>query len=172
LKKWPGGRRGDDVLLLTKSRNEVNLKRNLARSFKMSKYIFSSILALLLAYNIGLGQASCDEKIFVADEDDLPYWGSSYTPCASSFSYIFEFDILRSSNPTNNVIVYPKVINSVLNISVNSLYYSSGTDYVKDGDSFTGTGIDSLRIGILPQGSSDAFANMDWSVHYYNDEPD
>ena len=136
----------------------------------MYKYVLAAVIIALFGYGISFGQ--CDQKIFVADEDDLPYSGDSYTPCASSFSYVFEFDILRYSNPTNNVIVYPKVISSQLNISVNSMYYGPGTGYIVADNSFTGSGDDYLHIGILPGTGSDAFANMDWSVHYYNDEPD
>jgi len=138
----------------------------------MYKYLLMAIIIALFCYGASFGQ--CEHSIFVADEDDLPYSGDEYDPwCGSAFSYVFEFDIERYSNTTNNVIVYPKVISSHLNISVNSLYYAPGNGYSIDGNSFTGTGADYLHIGILPSGiQEDAFANMNWSVKYYNNEPD
>ncbi|UCC78510.1 MAG: hypothetical protein JSW64_09510 [Candidatus Zixiibacteriota bacterium] len=136
----------------------------------MYKHVLTAVIIALFCYGISYGQ--CDQEIFVADEDDLPYSGSLYKPCASSFSYVFEFDILRYSNPINNVVVFPKEISSQLNISVNSLFYAPGTGYSIDGDSYTGTGDDYLHAGILHHVDPDAFANMDWSVHYYDDEPD
>ena len=137
----------------------------------MYKVLFAVTAIVLMTF--GGSAAQCDQHIFVADQDDLPYSGPSYTPCASSFSYVFEFDILWQTNPfTDYAIVYPKVIESVLNISVTSWRYNPGTDYQKTGNSFTGTGSDYLHIGILPGGAQDVFANMDWSVRYYNDEPD
>ena len=110
---------------------------------------------------------------FVAEQDDLPYSGEPYNPwCGSSFSYVFEFDVIRYSNPTNNAIIYPQVISSDLDISVNSIHYSPGTYNVKDDDIFTGTGTDYLKVGIWSQSGPDAFENMDFSVHYYNIKPD
>ena len=136
----------------------------------MYKYVLTAMIIVLFCYGVSFGQ--CDHSIFVADEDDLPYAGSPYNPCGNMFSYVFEFDILRYSNPTNNVIVYPQVISSDLDISVNSIRYTPGTYNVKDDDIFTGTGADYLKIDILLPYGTDVFANMDWSVHYYSDKPD
>jgi hypothetical protein len=48
-----------------------------------------------------------------------------------------------------------------------------GDDYqVKDFNIPTGTGSDYLYIGVWSQSEPDVFENMDWSAHYYNDQPD
>lgn len=138
----------------------------------MHKYLLTAIIIALFCYGVSFGQ--CDHSIFVANQDDLPYAGTPYNPwCGTAFSYVFEFDILWQTNPfTEYAIIYPDVIESDLDLSVTSWRWAPGTGYQKKGTSFTGAGSDYLYIGILTGSAQDVFANMDWSVHYYNNEPD
>lgn len=136
----------------------------------MYKTALIAVTIVLLAYGASIGQ--CDHSIFVAYQDDLPHAGSPYNPCGNTFSYVFVFDVVRYSSTENNAIIYPQVISSQLNISVNSLYYTPGTGYSVDGDGFTGSGSDYLQIGIWSRSGPDAFENMDWSVSYYDGKPD
>jgi hypothetical protein len=143
----------------------------ISEELEMSKYILTAIVIVLFSYGISYGQ--CDHSIFAAYQDDLPITGDPYNPCGNLFSYDFEFDVVKFTNIFNTATIYPQVISSDLNLSVNSWRWSPGTDYHKTGkDIFTGSGQDFLQIGIWSGSEPDVFENMDWSVHYYNDNPD
>lgn len=137
----------------------------------MYKIMITTVIVVLIAY--GGSVAQCDHSIFAAYQDDLPMAGGSYTPCGNLFSYDFEFDVVKFTNIFNTATIYPQVISSDLNISVNSWRWPTGTDYHKTGkDINTGSGSDYLQIAIWSGSEPDVFENMDWSVHYYNGEPD
>lgn len=137
----------------------------------MSKYIFVAMVTVLFAYSVSFGQ--CDHSISAEYQDDLPIAGSPYNPCGNLFSYDFEFDVVKFTTVFNNAMIYPQVISSNLNLTVNSWRWAPGTDYhITDDDIFTGSGSDYLQIAIWSASEPDVYENMVWAVHYYSGKPD
>ena len=162
---------GDVTFILTKWQKILNFNLVVYEEVLMYKGLIAAVIIVLMSYGGSLGQ--CDQSISATYQDDLPVTGSPFNPCGNWFSYVFEFDIEKETSPfISYAIVYPQVITSSLNLSVNSWRYHIGDDYQVTGDNATGSGSDYLKIGVWSQSEPDVFSNMDWSVHYYNDEPD
>lgn len=128
--------------------------------------MISSLFVILVLTACLSAQQVIDKSLSAASQSELPKQTESFSPAGNQFTWSFTFTSLMTGIE-HSAWIYPQVVESDMNCNVYSPEWGLG-EHKLNGDNWTGTGQDYLRIGIWSGSYPGVFSNMELDVHYYS----